>query len=382
MRRRGPGRAPRIVMFTPGVSEIGGAANRSRLLAEGLAERGFDVRVLARSGAGRWFTSSEEPGVRTLEVPGFGIRGLGALTYLAVAVPLGLAWGRSAKGFVAIQLTAPALVAGIVGLVLRKPYVACTSTTGDLSEVGAVVGSAGAGVRKRLLARARYLIAQSEAGVAELLELVPKAQTAVIPSPIRLGRGSFSLDNAPRVAYVGRLSSEKDLLRLLVAWREVLGLVPGGRLTLVGEGGVHRSVEAEIREMVAVDPALRESVTLTGWVADVSPYLARSDVFVLPSLTEGMSNALLEACAHDRVVVASDIPSNRAVLGDTYPLLFTPGDTSEMTAALHRALSDEATRAAALDTIRCRIPAFDLRIVTEALLDLVVPGLAREGGRR
>ena len=64
---------------------------------------------------------------------------------------------------------------------------------------------------------------------------------------------------------------------------------------------------------------------MTGWVPSVEPYYRANDVFVLPSREEGMSNALLEACAHGRVVVASDIPPNRAVLGDDYPLLFPVG---------------------------------------------------------
>jgi glycosyltransferase involved in cell wall biosynthesis len=375
------GRFPgRVVLFTPGVSEIGGAANRSRLLAEGLAELGLEVRVVARSGTGRRVTRSVQGRVSTVEVPGFGIRPLGAILYLVLALPLGIVWGRSSRGFIAVQLTVPALVAGLAAWVVRRPYVAFTSTTGELSEVRAVRGSRGRWLKVRLLSRAAALVAQTEAGAAELLELVPPDRTAVVPTPIR-PVAARPLDGAPHVAYVGRLSQEKDLLRLLDAWCEVLVTIPTARLTLVGEGGAHRSVEAEIRGRLAADPALSASVTLTGWVLDPWEHVAACDVFVLPSLTEGMSNALLEACALGRVVVVSDIPGNRAVVGSDHPLLFEAGDVEAMAATLERALTDDATRGEAIRQVRVRLPSFALQRIARDVLEL----LDREpvgGGRR
>ena len=94
----------------------------------------------------------------------------------------------------------------------------------------------------------------------------------------------------------------------------------------MGAGGEYRSVEDELRAMIAADEALRRTVDLPGWVADVGEFLRQADVYVFPSLSEGMSNALLQACAWHRVVVASDIEANRAILGEDYPLLFRAGD--------------------------------------------------------
>ena len=80
---------------------------------------------------------------------------------------------------------------------------------------------------------------------------------------------------------------------------------------------------------------------------------------------EGMSNALLEACAHGRVVVASDIPPNRAVLGDDYPLLVPPGDARLLQGALAQAFDDEELRAEALRQISARLEQFSV----DAVLD-------------
>jgi glycosyltransferase involved in cell wall biosynthesis len=123
--------------------------------------------------------------------------------------------------------------------------------------------------------------------------------------------------------------------------------LPTGRLVLAGAGGDYRSVEDQVRDIVAADPVLRGSVELPGWVADLHSLLSRCDVYAFPSRSEGMSNSLVEACAAGRVVVASAIPANVEVLGDDYPLLFPPGDVDRLTQCLRMALMEPATRSAA-----------------------------------
>src|SRR5207253_1364066 len=127
----------------------------------------------------------------------------------------------------------------------------------------------------------------------------------------------------------------------------VLDRVPDARLTLVGEGSPGDPTAAELRETLAGDPRLAESVTITGWVDDVLPFLERADVFVFPSHFEGLSNSLLEACALGRVIVASDIPANRAAVGDDHPLLFPHDRADELERALLAAMTDEPIRASA-----------------------------------
>jgi len=95
-------------------------------------------------------------------------------------------------------------------------------------------------------------------------------------------------------------------------------------------------------------------------------------VFVLPSRSEGMSNALLEACAWGRVVVASDIPSNRAVLGDGYPLLFPPGDAEALAECLARALDPlDPVRGVAAGLVRERTGEFSTEAVVGDLEELI-----------
>lgn len=357
-------------MFTPGHAEPGGAAARSRLLAAGFRKRGWDVRVVTRAGTLHAFRLSKSDGLAVLEIPGFGRRRLGGLLFLVCAVPAGLVWGRRASAFLAIQLVSPSTAAAICSLAWRRPYLALSTTGGSVSELHDVLESRVSRIRLRLLHRARCLVAQTDEGAATLARLVGHSSVAVVPNPVR-DVLSPELTGEPHVLYAGRFSAEKDLGRLVEAWRAVIDEVPGATLTLAGAGGRYRSVEGELRRRVEGNDRLRKTVRFTGWVADVAGLFRTSDVYVLPSVSEGMSNALLEACAWGRVVVASDIQANRAVLGDDYPLLFSTGNTTALIEALRRALGDDALRENARIWVLERVKAYSVYGVVGRLEELI-----------
>jgi glycosyltransferase involved in cell wall biosynthesis len=336
-----------------------------------LAQRGWDVRAITRAGGLHRFRFDRSPNLVVLEVPGFGMRRVGAALFIVLAVPVGVVWGRSASAFIAVRLASPSTAAAVCALILRRPYVALTTYTGALSDVRYVLSRRSAPLRRWLLGRAAFLVAQTKYGAAELEHLAPRERIAVISNPVAYVKPT-PLNGRPHAVYSGRLAVEKDLTRLLSAWRKIAQELPGARLTLVGEGGTHRSTEGELKAMVDSDPVLQGAVTFTGWVREVNKFLQSADVYVFPSLEEGMSNALLEACAWRRVIVASDIPPNRAVLGDDFPLLFRAGDTTDLVETLRSAFVDESLRAEAQSRVDARIRESSAEAVAkrlEALID-------------
>ncbi|MFC4991792.1 glycosyltransferase family 4 protein [Rubritalea tangerina] len=82
------------------------------------------------------------------------------------------------------------------------------------------------------------------------------------------------------------------------------------KLYLVGDGELRNGLEKEVAEA-----GLSERIKFLGWRSDVPDILRASDIFVLPSRWEGMPLAILEALATKLAVVVSDIPGNRAALG-------------------------------------------------------------------
>jgi glycosyltransferase involved in cell wall biosynthesis len=360
----------RLVLFSPGHAEPGGAAARSRALAGMLAERDWEVRAVTRAGSLNRFRLDRSSNLTVLEVPGFAKRRLGGALFLMIALPLGIVWGRRASALIAIRLTSPTTAAAVCALLVRRPYIALTTSSGDSSELRYLVSTRSAGLRRWLLRRAAFLVAQTRFAARQLELVAAQEQIAVIPNPVRSVRPT-PLNGKPRAVYTGRLSAEKGLSGLLQAWRAIVHEQPEAHLTIVGAGGTHRSIEQDLKATVEGDPLLRGNVTFTGWVTDVDEHLRRADVYVFPSVDEGMSNALLEACAWRRVVVASDIPANRAVLGDDFPLLFRAGDTGDLAAMIRAAFTNDSLREEARRLVEVRLRVSSADVIIERLEELI-----------
>ncbi len=114
---------------------------------------------------------------------------------------------------------------------------------------------------------------------------------------------------------------------LIEAFRNLKGL---GRLILVGGG----KREEELKLMAA---DLGDKVLFLGVRDDVVDILKSADVFVLPTLFEGMSNAILEAMAMALPVITTDIPENRELIKNNQDgILVRAGDVAALTRAMRR----------------------------------------------
>jgi glycosyltransferase involved in cell wall biosynthesis len=110
------------------------------------------------------------------------------------------------------------------------------------------------------------------------------------------------------------------------------------RAVLVGHG----PLRDELQRLI-VSLGLGDRVHLVGVRRDVAQIVAASDVFVLSSLNEGLSQAMLEAMGLGVPVVATDVggTSDAVVPGQTGWLVM-PGDSTGLATAIEHALGDEA----------------------------------------
>ena len=134
-----------------------------------------------------------------------------------------------------------------------------------------------------------------------------------------------------------RLAPQKGLDVLLRAAVHV----PDGQFVLAGEGPERPRLEAEAEKLGILDRVL-----FLGLRDDVPELLAASDVFVLPSLYEGSSLAVLEAMAAGKPVVSSAIGGTDELIVDGESgLLVPPGDAAALALALNKVLSQGELRA-------------------------------------
>ena len=129
------------------------------------------------------------------------------------------------------------------------------------------------------------------------------------------------------------------------------------------ELGVPRPVarpECEREELQAQVAGLNlgKHIHFLGNRHDVSDLLAASDVFVLPSLWEGLSMALLEAMASGLPIVASKVSGTvQAILPNETGLLIPPGDVQRLTEAIEQMLDDPVRAQAMGAAARRRVEA-------------------------
>jgi glycosyltransferase involved in cell wall biosynthesis len=158
----------------------------------------------------------------------------------------------------------------------------------------------------------------------------------------------------PIALFVGRLKASKAADVLLHAWKSIHARHPQALLILAGDGPQRAQLEALGQEL-----GIAESVRFLGHCNTMLALYQAADLFVLPSWSEGMSNALLEAMACGLTPVATAIPGNIDVVTDESDgLLVAPGDAAHLAAALARLLENAALRAclaaAARQTILAR----------------------------
>jgi glycosyltransferase involved in cell wall biosynthesis len=355
--------ARRLVFFATGFDEPGGCARHGRTLADGFAEAGWDVTVVARAAQARAWKMERRPGWLRIEVPGFGRR-WGAALYLLTGLATGLFRGWRAS-FMALQLSSTSLAAGTCATLLRRPFVALATSAGQNGEI-AQLDHPLRRVHRAVLSRASAVVAQTDAAAAELRGRVGDARVEVVANPVaRLD--PLPLSGDARVLFAGRFSRTKGVDLLLEAWPRVTAQRADAQLVMLGTTHEGTGPGEDFAGLIRDDPVLRGTVELPGWVADVIPHYAAADVFVIPSRMEGLSNALLEAIALGRVVVASDIPGNRAVLGDAHPLYIQAGDAGALEATLLKAFTDSVARDQAVQNARLQSRRFSTPKTVRAL---------------
>jgi glycosyltransferase involved in cell wall biosynthesis len=145
------------------------------------------------------------------------------------------------------------------------------------------------------------------------------------------------------VIYVGRLARQKGLRGLIGSARGWLDRLASHDLLLVGEGPEAAALRRQCDRL-----GIGHRVHFAGWREDVPALLAASRLLVLPSLWEGMPNAVLEAMAAGLPVVAMDVEGVRESLGESVEEQIVQVGDWQGFADRIVALAEERPRAAAL----------------------------------
>ncbi len=193
--------------------------------------------------------------------------------------------------------------------------------------------------------RAEKVIANSE-GLKQLaLKSYPKQKISVIPNgvDINMFQPLFSVSFPRRqeshfftILSTSRLIQRKGLDYLIDAFVDFNRKYPNSRLVLAGSGNMETKLKKKA-ELLGIS----KKISFLGTVskADIPYVYQQADVFVLPSLAEGMSNAVLEAMASGLAILSTDVGGTAELIGDN-GLIIEKGSSRAIFEALERLYLD------------------------------------------
>ncbi len=322
-----PARPPRVAMLTALFPpSVGGIQSHTLRLGQKLVERGVEVHVVTRRGPGLP-VFERMAGVRVHRVGVSSATGAaGSLAFMAEALRAVVRLRGYVDVLHAHQLLSPSTVGLAAAALTGLPLIVNPHACGDIGDVRVLSATRLGRLRLAAVMRgADAFVAVSHAIRDELLGAgaPPQAVWSIVngvdtdrfapaaPRERLALRRSLSLGEEPLVVYAGRLAREKGVDVLIAAWPFLLARVPDARLCLLGNGPEEARLRQQARAL-----GVEASVAFVGGVPDVAPRLRAADAAVLPSRTEGMPVALIEAMSCGLPVVATAVGGSVEVLRD------------------------------------------------------------------
>lgn len=335
---------------------IGGSERQAFEISKALAARGVSVTVLTRQPGGL-------PGEETLEgvlVKRFSCPGSGVLNSAVFMVKIFFWMLAHRAGYEAVHVhlaSSPAVAAAVAARLTGRRTVIKLGGGKGVDEIT---------LSQRTIA-GRLKLAFFRAVRPELLvmnvEVMDWLKNSKEFSGLRLRRfrngvdtgrytpllynekinakAALGLDNSAIFLFVGRLSPEKRVKELVETWAELISeetAPPKIRLVIVGGGPDGPALKSAVADL-----GVSGTVVLAGPKDDLLPYYRAADVFLLPSISEGLSNSMLEAMACGLAVTASRVGGARdAVTPGVNGCLFDPLNRAELKTCLRGFIADRS----------------------------------------
>ena len=373
----------KVVMVSPNFHPFVGGAERQALeLSRALHAQGVDVVVLTRSRTGQPARQKLEG----IDVVRLWTPGRFASIGFMVSVFFWL-WSKSTEWEVVhIHLAGShALPAAFAARLLRRPAFVKIGGGRGIGEVAASMRTVAGRLKWRAMVWLRpRLVAVTPDLAAELAEHGIELPVSVIPNGVdterfrpvpdeqkeSLRHRALEWPGGLSFIYAGRLAPEKRLADFIRAFARALSAARlRAHFLLAGEG----PEEPALREAAEKVGLLENGVYFRGTVEELEHNVyPLADVFVLPSESEGLSNALLEAMSCGLAVLASRVGGTALVVEDGQSgLLFAPGDEDAMSRAVERLLRQpEEVRRMGVRAREKILAGYDLRRIAGRYLEL------------
>jgi glycosyltransferase involved in cell wall biosynthesis len=310
---------------------VGGAERQLMALVPLLQARGIEINILTRRYPGlKPFEMIGGAPVHRLPIPG--PKAVASTIFTLSALPL---LARLRPHLIhAHELLSPTTTAVAAKRLFGIPVVAKVLRGGMLGDIDKLKKRRFGPHRLALLRqRVNAFITISKEIDTELAEIgIEKERRPFIPNgvdtdkfaPIKEHekqtlRQQLHLPEGFMAVFTGRLSPEKRVDQLIAIWPQVRSLNSQAHLIILGTG----------EQETALQQAAGDGIHFRGQVNNVSDYLKTADLFLLPSSTEGLSNALLEGMASGLACIATKVGGAPDVIRHEHNGWLVPPDQPE-----------------------------------------------------
>lgn len=332
---------------------MGGAEIQAERLSSTLVQKGVEVEILTTlPRETKPYEQINGVKVRRIWIPGFGIfKRLAKITFLFRAIL------KYKNNFDILHIhlgTEPAYAGVRASNYLRKPCIVKIGNSGQYFDLDRLAKKGPFRLGQRM---ARYIAKNTTRFIAlnDQMKLdlcrwgATKSQVVSVPNGVPLhplitpeNRMEYCKIlglplNKQIIVCVGKLSHKKNQITLLEGFNKLCNDGHEAFLIFLGNGSQRNELEQQ-----ALKSEFKDRIIFKGWVNNVLDYLYASDVFVLPSTVEGLSNALLEAMSVGLPVVVSNVPGNQTLVRDgVNGFMYEPNDVTALVKALKRVLKDK-----------------------------------------
>lgn len=323
---------------------LGGAEVQAQLLATGLLEKGIKVSVLTRrlKRLPRYEVIEGIPVYREIRTIELGV--LWGICYI-LSVFVFLYKKRKDYDIIHCHIVQGfhTIVAVLFKYFFNKKVVVKMSSSGETSDLKVLKEVKLGRLFLRCIRNVDIIVSVCKKASVEILDNgFPKDILVEIPNGVDTNRFSKSDLKDKRgirnITYIGRLDGYKGIDFLLNGFKHLLSSVNDVKLNIVGNGP-----DENLLKNMAKDLGIQDKVFFKGRQEDILRELYATDIFVLPSLSEGMSNVILEAMACGLPVVATSVGGNGDLIRDRYNgILVAPKDSMRLSDALLELLENES----------------------------------------
>lgn len=245
------------------------------------------------------------------------------------------AWGTLCEGVIGAKLARiPIIIHGEHGTIQEKPI--------------------NVFVQRQFWRMTNHVLSMSNEHRQRLSSIIgfPESRIVVIPNGVASNCFSNCLDKQSAkkklgfppdsfiIGTVGRLVPIKNQKMLIKAFASIAEQYPDTRLLMVGDGPLREELAT-----LAATLNVSSRVTFAGRRNDVPKQLQAMDLFVLPSLSEGMSNTLLEAMSTGIPVIATNVGGNPEVITNRISgMLVKSDDPCQLAATISKLIDNKKLR--------------------------------------